>query len=170
MREKNDSLDSDLEAALRELEPVEVPRELEARIFEIFEGRVSEASGGTGSKVVRFPVLRSIGAAAAIAIAATGVLFAVINTMDRSRSGNGGPLAGDATQLPTSATFVPVRAENVFQGAQDEGVYFTDERVPVRQIRYQFSNSFRWENPQDGSTIEMTVPQEKLFIVPLRTD
>ena len=151
-----------VEKALAAHTPARVPEALEARVFEILDGGPHTGSG----TLIRFPLLRYIGAAAAVLIAATGVFFSVLNSLPKDTTGSG-RVAGDAT--PRRA-FIPVRAENVFEGASDEGLTLTEDNRPVQKLRYRFSDTYRWENPEDGSTIEMVVPRERLLLVPARTD
>ena len=164
-----------LETALGELTPAAVPEALEARVHGVFSGQAALQSIPTNepTNIVAFPRWRAFGSAAAVAVAMVGVFFAALNSMDSgNRSGNasgGVPLAGDATPN-IDRTFVPVRAENVFEGAQKEEFFLTEDQLPVQKVRYQFSDSYIWENPSDGTSIEMTVPRERLFIVPVRTD
>jgi hypothetical protein len=160
-----------LETALGEFTPAAVPEALEARILDVFAGRQAPQAiaDNEPTNIVAFPLWRALGSAAAVAVAIVGVFFAALNSMDSGDNAGGVPLAGDAP--PNSErTFVPVRAENVFEGAQEEEFFLTKDQLPVQKVRYQFSDSYLWENPADGTSIEMTVPRERLFIVPVRTD
>jgi hypothetical protein len=71
---------------------------------------------------------------------------------------------------PGKAPFVPLHTENIFEGVHDEGLFLTNDKVPVQSVRYRFSDSFKWKNTQDGSVIEMTIPSERLFLLPVHTD
>ncbi|MCP4849053.1 MAG: hypothetical protein GY899_14020 [Verrucomicrobiaceae bacterium] len=160
--------DKDFEASLRELSPAEVPGALQSQILESLEtayeeGRQPTVVAGTISK---FRFLRPLAVAAAILIAATGVFFAVLNNLDTHPGTPPGTMAMTSNKVP----FVPVHAENIFEGVEDEGLFLTGEKMPVHGVRYRFSDSFKWENPEDGSIIKMTIPSERLYLLPVRTD
>jgi hypothetical protein len=159
--------DEHFESKLREFTPVEVPQALQSRILEIFEtpetGRQPE---DFADKVTAFPILRPLAVAAAVLVAATGVFFAVLNNL----STNPGTGPGTIAENPATKSFVPLRAENVFEGVDDEGLFLTGGKIPVHGVRYRFSDSFHWTNPKDGSVIKMTVPSERLYLIPVRTD
>jgi len=160
---QNDDLPG-LEAELEALEPAPLSEEFTAKISGIFDGASVKAEPGN---VVRFPVLQRLGAAAAIAIAAVGVTFAILNNLPKGQGGGSGEIADRAA---LEKTFVPVAAENIFEGVRNEGMTLTGDNRPVQKLRYQFSDSYQWVNPSDGSTIEMTVPRERIILVPVPTD
>ncbi len=160
---QNDDLHQ-LEAELEALEPAPVSDDLSAKVLGIFDG---ETLAAVPDKVVRFPFLQRLGTAAAVAIAAVGVTFAVLNNLPKNQGGSSGDVAERAE---LKKTFVPVAAENIFEGVRNEGVTLTGDNRPVQKLRYQFSDSYQWVNPDDGSTIEMTVPRERIILVPVPTD
>ena len=159
--------DEHFESKLREFTPVEVPQALQSRILEIFETPETDRQPEDFvDKVTAFPILRPLAIAAAVLVAATGVFFAVLNNL----STNPGTGPGTIAENPATKSFVPLRAENVFEGVDDEGLFLTGGKIPVHGVRYRFSDSFHWTNPKDGSVIKMTVPSERLYLIPVRTD
>ena len=159
----NDDL-LELEAELKALEPAPLSEDLSAKVLGIFDG---ETIATEPDKVVRFPVFQRLGAAAAVAIAAVGVTFAILNNLPEDQGSASGDVA-DRAEL--KKTFVPVVAENIFEGVRNEGMTLTGDNRPVQRLRYQFSDSYQWVNPDDGSTIEITVPRERIILVPVPTD
>ena len=65
--------------------------------------------------------------------------------------------------------FRPVHAENRLQNKVDEGIVFLQNGLPARQYRFEFVDRVVWENPRDGSKMEMEVPREEVVLVPVRT-
>ena len=103
-----------------------------------------------------FESIRPLAVAAAILIAATGVFFAVLNNLSTRPQA----VPDSIAKQPSTESFVPLHAENVFEGVEDDGLFLTGGKIPVHGVRYRFSDSFHWQNPKDGSVIKMTVPSE----------
>jgi len=155
------------ESELREFTPAELPQPLQSRILGIFDTAAQSTSPeDIAVKVTSFRILKSLAVAAAVLIAVTGVFFAVLNNL----STNPQPPPGGIAKQPSTESFVPLHAENVFEGVEDEGLFLTGEKIPVHGVRYRFSDSFHWQNPKNGSVIKMTVPSERLYLIPVRTD
>ena len=68
------------------------------------------------------------------------------------------------------ATLVPTHAQNTYLGSQFDDIIFTDDRRPLRAVRHQFTDTYTWENPSDGSRVEIQIPVERVRYVPVRTD
>lgn len=157
----------DLENTLHGLNPAEIPEHLEESLLRIFENQNLQGPEKLErTRIVFFPVLHRLGAAAAVLIAAVGIFFAIINNTKTK-------LAKESTvsiEASTKGEFVPVKTKNIFEGVRDEGVFLSEDQIPVQGIRYQFSESFLWKNLQDGSEIEIKVPREHLFLLPVKTD
>jgi hypothetical protein len=158
----------DFESSLREFSPAKLSDALQSRILEIADNNpAKELHPATDTGNIRkFHFLRPLAAAAAILITATGVFFAVLNNIETNSAANADGMA----MAPEKAPFVPLHTENIFEGVHDDGLFLTNEKVPVQGVRYRFSDSFKWKNPQDGSVIEMTIPSERLFLLPVQTD
>ena len=77
----------------------------------------------------------------------------------------------NAGELPSIAgsTFQPVGLRRLFVDARDDGVVSVVGDVPYRQVRYQLLDRFEWNNPRDGSEIQMIVPREEIFLLPVVT-
>jgi hypothetical protein len=160
--------DEHFESSLREFPPAELPQPLQSSILELFDTPAETAGqpAAAAENISRFSLLSPLAVAAAILIAATGVFFAVLNNLDT----HPGTPPDNMVMSREKAPFVPVHAKNVFEGVDDEGIFLTGGKVPVHGVRYRFSDSFQWKNPKNGSVIEMTVPSERLYLIPVRTD
>ena len=162
-----DPKNENFESELREFTPAELPQPLQSRILEIFDtASQSSSPEDIAVKVTSFRILRPLAVAAAILIAATGVFFAVLNNLSTSPQA----VPDSIAKQPSTESFVPLHAENVFEGVEDDGLFLTGGKIPVHGVRYRFSDSFHWQNPKDGSVIKMTVPSERLYLIPVRTD
>ena len=73
----------------------------------------------------------------------------------------------DRTENPASFGMRAVRMEQHLANRIDDGVFIMGDRIGVQQFRYQFIDTVVWEDPRDGSTIEMSVPREEIVLVPL---
>lgn len=182
-----------LEADLSSLKPAPVPAELEATIVAGFSDRamsavnaapaVTEANETTAAEnVITGPwsAWQRMGAAAAVLIAGIGVFFAVLNQFGPHSGTSPAPLAtGRSNSIapgtteapaPPRPVLVPVSADNVFEGVRDEGIILSSDNIPVRQLRYRFTDSMLLENPEDGSEVQLSMPREHLYLVPVQTD
>ena len=161
-----------LEAELAELSPAPVPQDLEDRGFAIFEGEVTVQPAE--QNVVPFPIWQRIGAAAAVGVASVGVYFAFLTNFGEppaSTSANRDVRPPSVESIaPAEKNFVPASANNTFRGVRDGGVFLNEEGQPVRELRYEFSDSYRWVDEKDGSELELIVPRERSYLVPVPTD
>ena len=57
-----------------------------------------------------------------------------------------------------------------FETTDIDNIFISEDKIPYQGIRYQFSDSFIWKNKNDGALIEMKVPSQRLFYVPIKTD
>ena len=158
----------EIEQKLHALEPAKLPDAVNTRIEKIFERSDPEQTLQlTDRKIILFPKLQKISAVAALLIASIGVFFAVLTNKNSSNETTSseitvnGPIKKDQ--------FVPTNAKNVFEGVKDEGLFLSKDKIPYHGVRYQFLDSFLWENEKDGSSIEMKVPSQRLFLVPIKT-
>ena len=159
----------EIEHKLHELKPAKVPESLNAQIEKIFESSKSNQDFDSHEqKTIRFPKLQKISAAAALLIASIGVFFAVLN--DRNSNNETATSKDPLFETTNKDQFIPINAKNVFEGVTDEGLFLSKDKAPYHGLRYQFLDSFLWKNEEDGSSIEMKVPSQRLFLVPIKTD
>lgn len=62
-----------------------------------------------------------------------------------------------------------MRAQNELQKRVDEGLVFLDNGVAARRYRYEFIDRMVWENPEDGTRMEMAIPREEFVLVPVHS-
>ncbi len=159
----------EIEHKLHELKPAKVPESLNAQIEKIFESSKSNQDFDSHErKIIRFPKLQKISAAAALLIASIGVFFAALN--DRNSNNETATSKDPLFETTNKDQFIPINAKNVFEGVTDEGLFLSKDKAPYHGLRYQFLDSFLWKNEEDGSSIEMKVPSQRLFLVPIKTD
>ena len=75
------------------------------------------------------------------------------------------PLATE--QLPVSR-FVPEGGTHVVYNARDEGLHFADgSQRPVRRVRYETQQTWRWRNPKTGASLRVSYPSEEVVLIPV---
>jgi hypothetical protein len=76
------------------------------------------------------------------------------------------PLEKD--QLSVGGRFIPTGGTNVVYNARDEGLQFAgaSER-PVRRLRYQTQQTWRWRNPETGASLRVSYPSEEIVLIPV---
>jgi hypothetical protein len=113
-----------------------------------------------------------------LAAAAVIVLFAVIS-LQRERKpdtavAQNSPApemrrdARGTEQLPVTSGFVPAGGTNVVYHTRDEGLHFADDSArPVRRVRYQTHQTWRWRNPETGASLRVSYPSEEIVLIPV---
>ena len=99
-----------------------------------------------------------------------GVFFTFLNVSNKN---NLKPTSNNNLIEPNKEVdnqFVPIKTKNTFEGVSREEIFISKDRIPYQPIRYQFSDSFIWKNKSDGSVIEINVPSQRFFYVPIKTD
>jgi hypothetical protein len=71
-------------------------------------------------------------------------------------------------QLPVTSRFVPAGGTNVVYHARDEGLHFAEgSERPVRRVRYQTHQTWRWRNPETGASLRVSYPSEEIVLIPV---
>jgi hypothetical protein len=78
-------------------------------------------------------------------------------------------IQAEADPVSTAPEEPRMRAENTLERRIDEGLVFMANGTAARQYRYQFLDRVVWKNPEDGSVMEVEVPREEVFLVPVQT-
>ncbi len=159
----------EIEQNLQELKPAKLPDDLNTKIENMFENSVHIPNKDANHrKIIWLPKMQKLYAAAALLIASIGVFFATLNDQNSS---NKSTTSKNSLEEPVKRNqFIPINAKNVFEGVKDDGLFLSKDKTPYHGLRYQFSDSFLWKNEEDGSSIEMKVPSQRLFFVPIKTD
>jgi hypothetical protein len=113
-----------------------------------------------------------------LAAAAVLILFAVLTMEHRREHGEtiaqSSP-ASEAKAVPremeqstSPSRFVPAGGTNVVYNARDEGLHFADgSERPVRRVRYQTQQTWRWRNPKTGASLRVSYPSEEIVLIPV---
>lgn len=163
--------DSDLETHLRALRPTPPAPALEQRIARALAEAPPTSAPAAG--VLRRPAsvgrvghwLRDLGWAAAGAAAAFAVL-ALLSPRAR-------PLAQLLTTPEPSAetaavnTFEHAAATEELIATQDSAEVIETEDGLVRPVRYSYRERHAWANPRTGARMEIEVPREDVYLVPV---
>jgi hypothetical protein len=173
---------SELEKELRKLRPAQPSPVLFERVGEALEDSRPSAAADAKWKRWRFTETPynwwSLGFG--LAAAAVLILFAVV-TMERRHEhqetvaqSSSAPKTGQAplrtgTERSTSRSrFVPAGGTNLVYNARDEGLHFADgSERPVRRVRYNTQQTWRWRNPQTGASLRVSYPSEEIVLIPV---
>ena len=168
---------SEVEKELRKLRPSQPSPVLFQRIEQALES--SNAAGSARQNPVRFAFLHhwwSLG----LGVAATAmvVLFAVIRlerehkpdptVAQSSSAAESKPLAQPTEQSTGLSRFILAGGTNVVYNTRDEGLHFADgSERPVRRVRYQSQQTWRWRNPETGASLRVSYPSEEIVLIPV---
>ena len=76
------------------------------------------------------------------------------------------PLGTERSISPSK--FVPAGGTNVVYNARDEGLHFADgSERPVRRVRYNTQQTWRWRNPETGASLRVSYPSEEIVLIPV---
>jgi hypothetical protein len=76
------------------------------------------------------------------------------------------PLGTERSISPSK--FVPAGGSNVVYNARDEGLHFADgSERPVRRVRYNTRQTWRWRNPETGASLRVSYPSEEIVLIPV---
>ena len=62
-----------------------------------------------------------------------------------------------------------VGQENRLFHTQDDGIIYSEDKVPFRRVRYNTVDRRVFKDPETGAVFEMLVPREDVLIVPAET-
>ncbi|MGI9244080.1 MAG: hypothetical protein ACR2RV_25005 [Verrucomicrobiales bacterium] len=164
-----------IEQRLRELSPAEPGEDLATRIFSAFElpadaapARLTEPAASAPSTIAW---TQPFAAAAAVALIAGVIAIIGFNRQSGdSDQGIADVPGGIVVDNSVPVSFVPAHAQNTYRGSQLEDIIFTEDRRPVQIVRHQFTDSYTWVNPVDGSQVEIRFPVERIRYIPVQTD
>ena len=161
----------EIEKRLENIKPSKLERELHLKIDGIFDSPMSEANYERRNKKIIYTIFsQRMAAVAAILIAFIGVFFTFLNDSNKNKLK---PTSNNNLIEPNKKVdnrFVPIKTKNTFEGVSREDIFISKDRIPYQPVRYQFSDSFIWKNKSDGSVIEIHVPSQRFFYVPMKTD
>ena len=76
-------------------------------------------------------------------------------------------LLGTERSIPPSR-FVPAGGTNLVYNTRDEGLHFGNgSERPVRRVRYNTRQTWRWRNPETGASLRVSYPSEEIVLIPV---
>ncbi len=170
---------SELEKELRKLRPAQPSPVLFERVGEALKNCRASVSDAK-SKRWRFTETPnnwwSLGFG--LAAAAVLILFAVV-MMERGQEHQ--QTLAQSSPAPTmrslplgtrrsiaGSRFIPAGGTNLVFNTRDEGLHFAkgSER-PVRRVRYNTQQTWRWRNPETGASLRVSYPSEEVVLIPV---
>jgi len=172
---------SELEKELRKLQPAQPSPVLSERVGEALEdSRAStkerRSLGRRWGDLEAAHPWWSLGFG--LAAAAVLILFAAV-TMERrherqqtvaqsSPAPQTQPVPLETEQSISPGRFVPAGGSNVVYNARDEGLHFANgSERPVRRVRYNTKQTWRWRNPETGASLRVSYPSEEIVLIPV---
>jgi hypothetical protein len=171
---------SELEKELRKLRPAEPSSVLFERVGAALEKSRASAAADAKWKRWRFTATSynwwSLGFG--LAAAAVLILFAVV-TMERRREQQETVAQSSTTsetrpaplgtgRSTSHSRFVPAGGTNLVYNARDEGLHFADgSERPLRRVRYNTQQTWRWRNPETGASLRVSYPSEEIVLIPV---
>jgi hypothetical protein len=181
---------SELEQELRKLRPAQPSSVLFERVEEALEKSSASAAADTKRKRWRFTEWSRRGRTSqtpysnwwslgfGLVAAAVLILFAVV-TIERRHEQQETVAQSSTTLQPRPAPlgverstspgrFVPAGGTNVVYNARDEGLHFADNSErPLRRVRYNTQQTWRWRNPETGASLRVSYPSEEIVLMPV---
>jgi hypothetical protein len=165
---------SELENELRKLRPVQPSPVLFERVGEALQNCRADASPARQARLSYNWWSLGFGLAAAAVL----ILFAVVTMERRHEAQQTVAQTSAATETrsaqlraaPSSSRgkFVPAGGTNLVYNARDEGLHFADgSERPVRRVRYQTQQTWRWRNPETGASLRVSYPSEEIVLIPV---
>ncbi|MCC5840182.1 MAG: hypothetical protein JJT96_08660 [Opitutales bacterium] len=151
-----------LEEELRRLRPQDLPVPLRARLGHARRTGLAEVSARQMARR-RY----TLTALAALMTLGVGSWWLLQSAPEPTAAPPSPAMIADRQEDPASFGMRAVRMEQHLANRIDDGVFIMGDRIGVQQFRYQFVDTVIWEDPRDGSTIEMSVPREEIVLVPL---
>jgi hypothetical protein len=170
---------SELEGELRKLRPAQPSPFLSERVREALEDtQPSAVDARSGWWRFKEATHNWWSLGFGLAAAAVLILFAAV-TMERRHEHQGtvaqnsaapetqpAPLARERSTSPSK--FVPAGGTNVVFNTRDEGLHFADgSERPVRRVRYNTQQTWRWRNPETGASLRVSYPSEEIVLIPI---
>ena len=172
---------SELENELRKLRPAQPSPALFERVGEALENHRAPAAAETNRKRWGFtqtPYSNWWSLGFGLAAAAVLILYAVV-TMERrheqpetvaqtSAAPETGPAPLEAESSKPRSKFVPAGGTNLVYNTRDEGLHFaTGSERPLRRVRYNTQQTWRWRNPETGASLRVSYPSEEVVLIPV---
>ena len=158
----------DLEDLLTKYKPSGLDESFNHKIDSIFSKNSDDDLVPSENKIIPFPFIQKNCNCCCNIIAFIGSFCHSLMTPITRKSTTS--TATNPSPKKDNNQFIPVRAENIFEGLAEDQIILSQDKIPYQGLRYQFSDSFIWKNKDDGTIIEMKVPSQRLYYVPIKTD
>jgi hypothetical protein len=171
---------SELENELRKLRPAQPSPVLFQRVEEAMTEDCGAFESNATRKRSRFTETPYNWLSLGLGLAAVAVLilFAVV-TMERRHEreetitqtstvpeARRVPREMERSALPDR--FVSAGGAHVVYNTRDEGLQFANgSERPVRRVRYQTQQTWRWRNPETGASLRVSYPSEEIVLIPV---
>ena len=172
---------SELEKELRKLQPAQPSPFLSERVGEALEDsragiKERRSLGRRWGRLEAAHPWWSLGFG--LASAAVLILFAAVTMERRQERQQTVAQSSPAPQIQpvplgtersiSPSRFVPAGGSNVVYNARDEGLHFADgSERPVRRVRYNTRQTWRWRNPETGASLRVSYPSEEIVLIPV---
>jgi hypothetical protein len=166
---------SDLENELKKLRPAQPSPVVFERVGQVLEDRRAgalSARSAVGSPYNWWSL--GFGLAGATIL----ILFAAVTIQRQheqrgaiaqtSHAGAAKSMPPQSEQSPSVGRFLPAGGTNVVYNTRDEGLHFADgSERPIRRLRYQTQQTWRWRNPETGASLRVSYPSEEIVLIPV---
>lgn len=169
--------DSELEDQLRAWRPAAPSPELGRRIAQDLAAPVVGAAvGAARSGLLTRPTekpgaawrwLRDLGWALAGATAALTVVALFPPSDPPAAPLASSAVVADPPAAQPAAAFEPAGSTSELLATEDSAQLVETNDGPVREVRYSFLERHAWTNPQTGARMEVEVPREDVYLVPV---
>jgi hypothetical protein len=170
---------SEIENDLRKLRPAQPSPILFQRIEEGLAGCRASVSDANWKRWRRFAQTPYNWAwASGLAAAAVLVLFAAISMQrgqerakevaQNSQLSKAVPSVNNLERAIASEKLIPAGGTRVVYTTRDEGLHFMDaSHQPLRRVRYETRQTWRWRNPITGASLRVSYPSEEVVLIPV---
>jgi len=153
----------DVAAELRRLQPVPPSADLTRRVQEAIA-----AAPSVSHPVVRVRRWRGRWAWAPVAVACAALILVALwpsrETIQPAKPER--PVATVAAAPPEPA-WRRVDAEHYLVHAEESGIVYAGDTIPLRQLRYQVVDLSRWVDDREQMVIDVIRPREEMVFVPV---
>ena len=152
--------ESDFEQELRALRPAMPSAALEQRIARELASAALEAKPSIAALLLHRVLPRlswaALGAAVALAV------LAAFEKRERAES-------AAAPHRDAPPAFEPVAVSRALLDAEESGFVYPADDLPARLIRFSSLERQTWSNASTGATLEVQVPRQDVFLLPVAT-
>lgn len=117
----------------------------------------------------RRPVLARIGPWLTVA-GSVAALIALALLIRYNPPGNGTTASPQPGPVAAAENDAPMEIEQRWDSLEPGRIMLTEDHLAVQPVRYRSVRQTRWVDPQDNVEYELTVPQERVLLMPIHVD